>query len=392
MLRWLSASLLALAACGGDVEPTFLEHCQGSCSAGLECIKNTCTRACANPGKSCSDLAPQAACGATSDDPVEVPMCDVTCASATDCSELGDDYACEYGFCRRVPGNRAGQDCRAVGRYAVGKEGGYLPCCPGLTQISTRLEATNGDGELVCAEFPVNSYACLAGSCGDGICEPAEASCACGVDCPDSVWRADEMECATFRDASPSPPEPMITIVNTGATALYLLPLFVDCITPPSLIQVLRSGQALNVMGGGDCDIGCDRVLSEGGPYTGPGDPTPECPSIDCRAPRPVRLAPGESLAEPAGLEVIQQQLPRACAANIATDTTPCVSRVVPQAGSSYSLQVRALLDLSSCEASGACVCSRDGTCSIDATPLLFALDTTSYFANQTIQIAAPID
>ena len=74
--------------------------------------------------------------------------------------------------------------CRAVGRYEVGKEGGYEPCCEGLHEISTLKASYGTEGEVVdCQDAELNLYACILGTCGDGICEPAEDDCGCMRDC-----------------------------------------------------------------------------------------------------------------------------------------------------------------------------------------------------------------
>ena len=84
----------------------------------------------------------------------------------------------------RCGGGDSGEDCRGYGRYEVGKEGGYRPCCPELTQIAT-LTAAYGPGAVVveCQEAIVNTYACIEGACGDGVCEGPEEDCGCIADC-----------------------------------------------------------------------------------------------------------------------------------------------------------------------------------------------------------------
>lgn len=75
-------------------------------------------------------------------------------------------------------------ECRNLGRYEVGKEGGYLPCCPELNEISTLTAAYGPGGELAsCQSAILNTYACISGSCGDGICEGPEEDCGCIRDC-----------------------------------------------------------------------------------------------------------------------------------------------------------------------------------------------------------------
>jgi hypothetical protein len=81
-------------------------------------------------------------------------------------------------------------DCRRPGRYEVGKEGGYRPCCRGLSEVPYESPGSDGTtGAPVCGPLPLNAYACLKGTCGDGICEHAEAPrCGCSKDCPSAAW------------------------------------------------------------------------------------------------------------------------------------------------------------------------------------------------------------
>jgi len=88
---------------------------------------------------------------------------------------------------------RAGQsraNCFGPGNYEAGKGGEYRPCCQGLHQVQVLTAAYAGDQqEHVCIQEPLNSYACVAGSCGDGFCEAAESVvCNCPADCPSAVW------------------------------------------------------------------------------------------------------------------------------------------------------------------------------------------------------------
>jgi hypothetical protein len=79
-------------------------------------------------------------------------------------------------------------DCRGPGRYEAGKEGSYRPCCAGLTEVFYKKPAYVG-GVPACAEFPLRVYACVRGTCGDGVCEAGEApSCGCVADCRDAAW------------------------------------------------------------------------------------------------------------------------------------------------------------------------------------------------------------
>jgi hypothetical protein len=76
-------------------------------------------------------------------------------------------------------------ECRGLGNYHAGKEGGYRPCCEGLNEQPQQLRATNEQGAEVCADLPLRVYACVEGTCGDGRCEDPEAvACGCPADCP----------------------------------------------------------------------------------------------------------------------------------------------------------------------------------------------------------------
>jgi hypothetical protein len=277
-----------------------------------------------------------------------------------------------------------------VGRYEVGKEGGYLPCCPGLTQLSTWVEAyVDGADVRTCVDAPVNSYSCIAGSCGDGICEDAEAPCGCGVDCPDSNWRASDASCEHFRDQSPPPDIRTISITNAGSVPLYIeTTIAEDC--SPWLLQVQRDGQPVNLSGGPGCGASCQKVMDDGWP-----NGARSCAGQNCAGPTPIQIQPGQTLQEPVTLEVVAQQLPRACAAGITSDSVECFARVIPQPGN-YTLSVRAAVALQCSSAldcdcrpgpTGACT---NGNVSLFGAPLVFNFPSTWYFQNQELQIAAP--
>jgi hypothetical protein len=108
---------------------------------------------------------------------------------------LGTLLACEGGT-TPPPATRVdaqlnpGPDCRGPGHYQAGKEGSYRPCCAGLTQVQLLSPAYNGaDNSPVCTQLPLNVYACVRGTCGDGICEEGEGPrCGCLADCPGAAW------------------------------------------------------------------------------------------------------------------------------------------------------------------------------------------------------------
>lgn len=82
---------------------------------------------------------------------------------------------------------RGGEPCRGAGNYEAGKEGSYLPCCEGLTEVAQQRTA-EVDGVRMCTDLPLRVYACIEGRCGDGRCERPEAvPCGCTLDCPSAV-------------------------------------------------------------------------------------------------------------------------------------------------------------------------------------------------------------
>jgi hypothetical protein len=100
-----------------------------------------------------------------------------------------DPVTCE---CGPPPPRDAAADageCRGPGRYEAGKEGSYRPCCDGLTEVGYASAAYTGADVRICWMPPLRVYACVKGSCGDGICEVGEAApCGCVADCPSARW------------------------------------------------------------------------------------------------------------------------------------------------------------------------------------------------------------
>jgi hypothetical protein len=415
---WLS---LLAGACGGSVskgpsvgsESHFLAYCSGSCAAGLDCIGGICTRSCLTEQTSCGDLATGASCTNQSVEPGRVAVCDVSCGGPADCSALGSRYGCEAGFCRAsgsAPGGSGGSGgsrptgssgsggsasgaCNPVGRYEVGKEGGYLPCCPGLTELSILVEMEDASRRRVCEQVEANSYSCIEGSCGDGICSEGEAPCGCGVDCPDSNWRASEAFCEQFRDQSPPPDVRTISIVNTGTVPLHIQREGCERERAP-MIRVLRDGQRVDVAPepnlGPGCRASCQAVLDSGWPYG--TDRTGPCFSDDCVVAGPAKILPGQTLQEPVYLEASPQQLPRYCAEGIASETVECFTRVIPQPGN-YTLELTA--SLIDCGSAADCECEPDGAggCRNGVTlvqPFVISQPSSWYYQNQTLEISAP--
>jgi hypothetical protein len=238
-----------------------------------------------------------------------------------------------------------------------------------------------------------DGYDCKAGFCrqaGSFATEPIGSAGAGGA----STAGGNAADCESFRDQSPPPDVRAISIRNTGTVPLYLFPIFTDCITPSALVQVERDGLPVNVMGIGICDYGCQQIMDEGWPYGDPSKPVRACPAPTCRAPELVRIEPGQALEQPAGLEVVPQRLPRACAEGIRSETLDCSSRVIPQPGA-YTLTVYAAVTLNCDPASDCGRCSFDthGICSNFASELLeFKSHSPWYFQNQELSISAPLD
>jgi len=140
-------------------ESHFLNYCEASCEAGLDCISGVCTRGCLVEESSCGDLASGARCTDASIEPGTVAVCDVACAADTACSEIGAGYRCRDGFCRRgEPGGAEAGSCRVLHRsYASGTSDISAPANRNCDTCSCL------DGELEC---PVPAIAgwCLAGT------------------------------------------------------------------------------------------------------------------------------------------------------------------------------------------------------------------------------------
>jgi hypothetical protein len=85
-------------------------------------------------------------------------------------------------------------ECLGPGRYERGKGSVYQPCCDGLKEIPTGKTgyrgSSNDDLQPSCELPPLYVFACVRGSCGDGICEEeGEApGCGCIEDCPQAAF------------------------------------------------------------------------------------------------------------------------------------------------------------------------------------------------------------
>lgn len=406
-----AAVLVALAgACGGAAstprpslgsESHFLARCSDECGGGFDCIGGICTRSCLTDGMSCDDLGASVECTNQSVEPGEVAVCDARCASDADCSGLGVGYQCSSGFCRyaAAPDGDAVSSvtCRDVGSYQVGKEGGYLPCCPGLQELQTPVEVTDENGALTCAAVPANSYSCLRGVCGDGTCESNETRCSCPADCAGEVLLPPPMSCE-FSDAVAPPGAQGIDVYNAGTVPLYIEANPVTCEGSQPLVFLQRDGAFVPQRPNG-CMVSCTRAIAMGWPngYAAlPGFPS--CPDEPCGA-APVRIEPGQTLTRPAAPEVQPQSMPGECATGTTTDEVYCYTFIEPSAGL-YTLTVRAAYELRCVDPSQDCSCqpAADGTCTNPNVtlygtgaplPLTFTSEGTS-LRGQTVTIAAP--
>ena len=267
-------------------------------------------------------------------EPGQVAVCDVSCGEGSDCAALGVGYACEGGYCRSK-------------------------ASPVVSTSDETPRNAGGSG----------------GSDGGGS-------------------EGDSALCEAFRDQSPPPDVREISIVNTGSVPLYIVPVRPNCDSPVDLVQVERDGQIVNFDPRVPASVGnacnqCGDVIDNG--WRGR-----VCPDIDCRAPAPVRIEPGQTLQRPARLEVVPRSLPRLCAEGISDDAIDCYARVIPQPGN-YVLTVRAALTVDCAAPASDCDCRPDatGVCtnrsvSLETAPLVFSFPSPWYFQNQVLDIAAP--
>jgi hypothetical protein len=188
--------LLLAAACGSRStdklggETGFLASCSrdAECQSGL-CACGVCTQTCTDTAQ-CNDT--RAVCAGS----VSGKMCaqdgqDVCVLSADGTEPRTSNTTSTAGI------------CRGPGHYEAGKEGSYLPCCDGLREVA-QLSPTRDDGNApICNDgAPLRVYACVQGSCGDGVCEVGEdVACGCVDDCPNAFWE---------------PPTPVPTVPTDG--------------------------------------------------------------------------------------------------------------------------------------------------------------------------------
>lgn len=189
----LNATLLGLGCaltlgCGSKVmlpvggETGFLEACgsDADCASGL-CACGVCTRVC----ETSSECGNDAKCTAEAASPACSGESRSICVAATTSSDDVTGATSTNDGQTTAPGS---EDCHGPGSYGAGKEGDYRPCCEGLTEVE-QLGAVEGEDGPLCLQLPGRLYACVEGSCGDGVCEVGEdVHCGCVDDCPGAAW------------------------------------------------------------------------------------------------------------------------------------------------------------------------------------------------------------
>lgn len=176
---------VAAAGCGSKVarpiggETGFLESCgsDGDCASGL-CACGVCSRTCEQTAE-CGDQRAACSSGAAA--------CEGETRSVCVPKQTSSDAESDDSMTSASASPTSAQ-CRGQGHYEAGKEGSYLPCCEGLTEVA-QLSPAEGDDGPVCTDLPLRVYACVEGTCGDGICEVGEdVRCGCVDDCPGAAW------------------------------------------------------------------------------------------------------------------------------------------------------------------------------------------------------------
>lgn len=105
---WLTFSCSTRHASEEGSETHFLTSCEASCADGLECICGVCTKACTRQND-CAAFSEAASCAPLSARVAERrcgqaelgAICDATCLTDLDCSQLAADRVCDSGFCRQ---------------------------------------------------------------------------------------------------------------------------------------------------------------------------------------------------------------------------------------------------------------------------------------------------
>lgn len=85
--------------------------------------------------------------------------------------------------------------CAGPGVHGYGKGNPRLECCAGTSAFYLKEKSYDEKEERVCVSGPDGgAFACIRGTCGDGICEPGEDQpCGCVSDCPSAAWEGTYM-------------------------------------------------------------------------------------------------------------------------------------------------------------------------------------------------------
>jgi hypothetical protein len=124
----------------------------------------------------------------------------VACGCPEDCPEARIDVPVGQGSVPIPQGSASGgastpgAACSPAGHsYFRGKGEAAPPCCPGLTEVAHSGESLDATGKVSCAPIPEVLFACVAGNCGDGKCEPGEDhACGCALDCKSAAVAQDK--------------------------------------------------------------------------------------------------------------------------------------------------------------------------------------------------------
>lgn len=354
---------------GADGESHFLTACDQDCSGDLACVDQVCTQACEGE-RDCTALSPTAACIGANERHCDVECesaadCEATgsnltctdgrcrvkampqpgeegtaCFTGSECASgvcegmgcgpdvpgtcapgsrnctqdpvayCGCDDVTFYGS-GSCPGERYARrgecECRGMGRYQAGKEGSYLPCCGGLTEVFWRVGGEQ-DGQRVCADPPGHrEYACVEGTCGDGRCEPGEdGACGCAADCPGAVWEG------SVTDGNPGTPTQNPHAIDPAGEVAgnHCDPAFDDgrsCEAAFAAVSACADASEATLLTGG-----LDVITGEGCYYFCPDVPDCEALSLEDASALLCRFAGGNGISESLGLRTLCGPTPTA--------------------------------------------------------------------------------
>jgi hypothetical protein len=263
----LARGLLGLAlavGCGGATSATpvvggethFLRSCSESCGDGLACIGGICTRSCLVAEASCDDLASGATCTAASVEPGAVAVCDLACAGATDCGALGNDYACDAGFCRApaLASLPPGASCPsfAAGVLTPTPIDSTARVIPGASDVQRAIADDTG---LYWMDRAGVIYALRPGaSAAEQISAPPAAPFALTgfvMDDDNLYWGEAVQPEGPVEPGPPSPPGRLNTVLKSGGFTVQLVQSETDVFAPLGV----HDGQVIVEVQGGDPGI-----------------------------------------------------------------------------------------------------------------------------------------